>query len=165
MTRGAGTDGEGAVAVATTAMRIGPIAVRTDAASVRDFQGASSGESVPGLVPLIFPICWLARPEVRVSLLEGTGARDIVPIHESQSFTTTHRLELDRDYHFAVALTRSSQPERLTLQGTVSTPDGVICVEFETVLRLIGLAGAEARGGTEATTTHVSGAEIGTMRS
>jgi hypothetical protein len=153
-----------AEAVEARVERLGPIAVRTDSATVLDFQRASGGEPVPGIVPLIFPICWLALPEVRGGLLEGTG-RAMVPVHESQSFTTRRRLELDREYLLAVALTRSSQPERLTLQGTVSTPDGDVCVEFETVLRLIGLAGAEARGGTEATTTDVSGAEIGTMRS
>jgi hypothetical protein len=121
--------------------RLGPIAVRTDPAAVRDFQGASGGDVLPGLVPLIFPICWLALPEVRARLLEASGGGDIVPVHESQSFTTRRRLELDRDYLLTGAVRRTSGPDRLTLQGTVSTPDGDLCVEFETVLRLVGLAG------------------------
>lgn len=123
--------------------RLGPFAVRTDTAAVRDFQGASGGAALPGLVPLIFPICWLALPEVRAGLLAAAGG-DIVPVHESQSFTTKQRLELDHDYVFAVEFTRTSEPERLTFQGVVSTTDGQICVEFETVLRLVGLAGAGA---------------------
>jgi hypothetical protein len=149
-----------AEAVEARVERVGPIAVRTDSAAVRDFQGASGGDVLPGLVPLIFPICWLALPEVRAGLLEGTGGRDIVPVHESQSFTTRHRLELDRDYLLAVALRRSSQPERLTLQGTVTTPDGDLCVEFETVLRLIGLYGRGVGASAGQTETSVPAVEI-----
>lgn len=125
-------------AVVATATRIGPIAVRTDSATVLEFQRASGSEPLPGIVPLIFPIRWLALPEIRARLLAAAGG-DLVPVHESQSFTTTQRLELDRDYLFAVELTRTSQPERLTLQGRVSTPGGDVCVELETVLRLVGL--------------------------
>jgi len=120
--------------------RVGPIAVRTDSATVQEFQRACGGEPVPGIVPLIFPIRWLALPEIRARILELAGGRNLVPIHESQSFTTTRRLALDRDYRLAMAIARTSQPERLTLQGTVTTPEGDVCIELETVLRLVGLA-------------------------
>lgn len=126
------------------AARIGPIAVRTDPATVRDFQRACGGEPVPG-VPTIFPIRWLALPEVHARLLAEAGG-DMVPVHESQSFTTERRLDLDREYRLDVAITRSSQPERLTLRGEVSTPQDDLCVRFETVLRLVGLASGGAAG-------------------
>ncbi len=126
------------------AARIGPIAVRTDPATVRTFQRASGGEPVPG-VPTIFPIRWLALPEVHARLLAEAGG-DMVPVHESQSFTTERRLDLDRDYLLAVDITRTSAPERLTLRAEVSSPEGEICVRFETVLRLVGLASGGAAG-------------------
>ncbi len=140
MTAGASA---GAAEVALPATRLAPIMVRTDSAMVLEFQRASGGETVPGRVPLIFPIRWLGLPEVRARVLEMVGG-DIVPVHESQSFTTVRRLELDRDYLLAVEMIRTSRPERLTLHGTVSTPDGEVCVWFETVLRLVGLAGGAA---------------------
>lgn len=138
-----GTYEAGAAEVTPTATRLGPIAVRTDSATVSKFQLASGAELLPGMVPLIFPIRWLALPEVRARLLDAVGARDTVPVHESQSFTTTRRLELDRDYLLSVEIARRSQPDRLTLQGTVSTPEGNACVRFETILRLVGLGGGE----------------------
>jgi hypothetical protein len=136
-------EAEQAAAVPVEATRIAPIAVRTDSAMVLEFQRASGGEPMPGLVPLIFPIRWLGLPEVRARLLAVAGG-DIVPVHESQSFTTVRRLELDRDYLLAMEMIRTSRPERLTLHGTVSTPDGEVGVWFETVLRLVGLAGGAA---------------------
>lgn len=129
----------GTVAEQTVA-RVGPIAVRTDAAAVLDFQRACGGEPVPGIVPAILPICWLALPVVRARLVEIAGG-DMVPVHESQSFTIERRLEFDREYRLDAAITRTSQPERLTLRGAVSTPEGDLCVRFETVLRLVGLEG------------------------
>ncbi len=125
--------------------RLGPIAIRTDREMVLDFQRACGGAPVPGIVPLVFPIRWLALPQVRARVLEAAG-EGLVPVHESQSFTTDRRLELDRDYLLVVEMTRTSQPERLTLQATVSTPDGTVCVRLETVLRLIGLAGGGGTG-------------------
>jgi hypothetical protein len=118
--------------------RVGPIAVRTDHPTVDGFQRASGGMLPPGIVPGIFPIRWLALPEVRARLLEMASG-DVVPVHEQQRFTYERRLELDRDYRLAVEITRTSEPERLTLHATVTTPDGDLCVQFETVLRLVGL--------------------------
>jgi hypothetical protein len=121
--------------------RLGPVSVRTDRARVDEVRSASGGEIAPDRVPLIFPICWLALPEIREQLFDSTGANDVVPIHESQSFATLRSLELDHDYRLVVSVTSTSQPQRTILRGTVSTPAGDLCVEFETVLRLIGLDG------------------------
>jgi hypothetical protein len=128
---------------AAARVRLGPIAVRTGATTVQDFQRACGGSVSPGKVPLVFPISWLAHPEVRTRLLEMAGARDLVPIQESQSFTTTRCLELDRDYLLAAEIERTSEPERMTLHGTVTQPGGDICVRFATVLRLIGPSGSD----------------------
>jgi hypothetical protein len=128
---------------AAVAVQLGPLAVRTDRATVLEFESACGGEPLPGRVPLIFPIRWLAHSEIRAHLLEVIGST-LVPVHESQSFTYARRLDLDRDYRLTVEPSRTSQPERLTLQGTVSTPDGDLCVQFETVLRLVGLDGGGA---------------------
>lgn len=128
-----------------SATRLGPIEVRTDRAAVLEFQRGCGHEPVPGIVPLVFPIRWLALPVIRAHILGATSACGLVPVHESQSFTITCRLDLDRDYLLAVELTRTTNPDRLMLRGTVSTPSGDLCVEFETVLRLVGLGGSGAR--------------------
>jgi hypothetical protein len=130
------TAGEGAAFA-----QLGPFAVRTDSTTIDEFQCACGGVPLPGRVPVIFPIRWLALPEIRARLAEALRT-DLVPIHESQSFTYDSRLDRDRDYFLTVALTRASEPERLTLRGTVATPEREVCVRLETVLRLVGLGGS-----------------------
>lgn len=137
------TAAESAAREDAAVVRLAPIAVATTRARVAAFQRACGGEAAPGGVPLIFPISWLACPEIRARLVETAGPGR-VPVHESQSFTLVRRLELDCAYRLDVTLQRTSHPERLTVAGEVTTPDGEFCLAFETILRLIGLDGQGA---------------------
>ncbi|MGH6813218.1 MAG: hypothetical protein ACREDM_13085, partial [Methylocella sp.] len=98
---------------------------------MRDSGGARTG----GIVPLTFPVRWLALPAVRGLILQLTGGQGFLPVHEAQSFAYEHDLRIETDYVLAVEARRTAKPPRLTLRMAVSTGQGKICAHLETVLR------------------------------
>jgi hypothetical protein len=122
------------------------IAVRTDARRIAAF-AAAIGALEPGAlaVPLTYPFCWMTSPEVRPTLQRMIGDPTLLPIHEAQSFDYARALALDADYRVVLTFARTSGPERLTVAAAISTPRGVPCASFETVLRLVPRVDAPGR--------------------
>lgn len=124
------------------------IAVRTDADRIAAFRAASGGAAQEAgfsanepAVPLTYPFCWLTSPEVRPTLERLIGGAAALPVHEAQSFDYRRPLALNADYRVAFAFARTAAPERLTVAASILTPAGEACASFETVLRIVPLAG------------------------
>ncbi len=119
------------------------IRVRTDAGHVAAFRRASGegADAGAGHVPLTYPFCWLTLPEVRPALERMIGAA-VLPVHEAQSFDYDGALALDADYRVVFVFKHTQDPERLTVNAEIATPQGETAARFETVLRLVPAGGA-----------------------
>ena len=125
------------------ATSLGAFAVATGTAELAAFRLATGLAGGSG-VPLTFPMRWLALPEVRTALLAMVPEPDVVPVHESQSFDYVEPLKADEPYHLAVSARRETSPDRLIVEGVVSSAGGGLCARLETILRLVSTAGAAA---------------------
>jgi hypothetical protein len=76
--------------------------------------------------------------------LQAIGGEGFLPVHEGQDFAYVRQLETGADYVLTAEARRSAKPERLTLKAAVSTPQGGMCMRFETVLRIVPLALGQA---------------------
>ncbi|MGH6852046.1 MAG: hypothetical protein ACREDJ_02385 [Methylocella sp.] len=119
-------------------IRLPPIQVRTDRGEVAGFLRETGG-AAGGLVPLTFPVRWLALPAVRGLILQLTGGQGFLPVHESQTFAYEHELQIETDYVLAIEARRTPKPPRLTLRMAIATGQGEICARIETVLRIVPL--------------------------
>ncbi|WP_036255558.1 hypothetical protein [Methylocapsa acidiphila] len=120
-------------------LRLPPIAVRTEAERVARFRQETDAAAIEGLVPLAFPVCWLASPEIRLALSRAIG-EGVLPVHEAQSFAFERRLEIDADYVIEAELLRKDDPPGVHLHAVVLTPEGEACGRLEAVLRLAPIA-------------------------
>ena len=112
---------------------IGPIAVRTERASVRAFAAALGYASGFEGVPLTYPVVWLS-----LLMLPDVVPEGAVLVQESQSFDYRERLALDRSYMLdAVVDVLPGSPLRVSVRVTVSERAGTPLAEFTTGLRLI----------------------------
>ena len=114
-------------------LRLGPFSVRTDRAKVDAFRDRIGGRGKQ--VPASFPICWIARPEIRAAIADACAGR--LPLHEGQVFDYSRRLEIDREYRLFLSIEEETNPARLTLRGDVTTADQEACLSMETLLRLV----------------------------
>lgn len=124
---------------ADTPIRLAPIRVRTQRDEIAGFLRETGGARAGGLVPLTFPVRWLALPAVRCLILQLIGGRGFLPVHEGQSFAYERELRIETDYVLAVEARRTAKPPRLILRMAVSTGQGEICANLETVLRIVPL--------------------------
>lgn len=115
---------------------LGTFEVSTDGPAVAAFRAATGLRAEDTGVPLTFPIRWLALPEVRAVLNGLVTERDLVLIHESQSFAYERPLRLDEPYALNLAARREGAPDRLVAEASIVAADGSLCVTLETVLRL-----------------------------
>lgn len=92
-------------------------------------------------VPLAYPAIWLAEPSLFSVVRDLCAELDVVPVHESQSFSYEAPLVAGKSYDLSVSITREETPPRLTMTATVATPDGETCARIETMLRLVPRAG------------------------
>jgi hypothetical protein len=120
-------------------VRLSPIRVRTRAGEVAGFLRETGGARNGGLVPLTFPIRWLALPAIRGLILQSIGGDGFLPVHEAQSFAYERKLRVEADYVLSVEARRTAKPPRLTLKMDVSTSQGEICAQLETELRIVPL--------------------------
>ncbi len=121
------------------ALRLPPITVEADAGSVAKFRRETGAPAIEGMVPLTFPICWLALPAIRPAIRQMIG-EGFLPVHESQSFAFDRRLEIGAEYVIELELRRASDPPRLFLQAAIATPQGETRGRLDAVLRLVPLA-------------------------
>ena len=119
-------------------IRLGPVAVRTDAADVAAFAQALGNPETFGPVPLTFPIRWLSLPEVRGRVLRWLGTEEGKIVHLSQSFDFVRPLELDRNYSLETEVHRNrSTADETILRSTVRDAAGHTVVLLDAVLRML----------------------------
>jgi hypothetical protein len=69
------------------------------------------------------------------------AALDVVPVHESQSFSYETPLVAGESYDVSVAMRREETPPRLVIDATIAGLDGKTVARSETMLRLVPRAG------------------------
>jgi hypothetical protein len=129
--------------------RIGPLAVKADAAHVCEFLNATSGGGdTGGLLPFTFPICWMAMPEIRAAVASLARADDgsaLLPLHESQSFDYAEPLCAGVDYCMSVDIRREDAPLRLVLRADVGPSIDVVHLRMEMALRVVAAGGEDGQ--------------------
>ena len=93
------------------------------------------------ILPLTFPMRWLAAPAVRGAMTAMVPA-GVALVHEAQSFDYEQPLRVDETYALTLSARREAEPDRLVLHGSIAAGDGVPAARLETVLRLFPLEGA-----------------------
>ncbi len=118
---------------------LGPFRFRVDPERAADFSREIGGDGTG--VPLSYPAIWIADPKLFDPVRELCAAEDVVPVHESQSFSFSLPLRAGADYDVTVALRREETPPRLILDATIASVDGAPVARSETMLRLVPRAG------------------------
>ncbi|MFO1125437.1 MAG: hypothetical protein U1E25_09270 [Methylocystis sp.] len=91
-------------------------------------------------MPLAYPAVWLSSLAF-AAVSDLCAELDVVPVHESQSFSYVMPLVAGESYELRVTMSREETPPRLTMLATVATPGGETCARIETLLRLVPRAG------------------------
>jgi hypothetical protein len=116
---------------------LGTFTVSSTAGEAGAFREATGVKSASDVLPLTFPMRWLAAPEIRAALLDAVADPDVVLVHESQAFDYAQRLRSGESYALSVSARRESAPERLLVDGVISDGSGRELARLETILRLI----------------------------
>ena len=89
-------------------------------------------------VPLIFPIRFLALPEIRAALADVADVARHVVLHEAQSFTCARQIQPEIAYLLSATLTLGveSQP-RISIAASIHNESGTLVGEMHTTLRLL----------------------------
>lgn len=119
--------------------RVGPLPVLVTAAEAAAFADAVA----PGVsgVPLIFPVRFLALPEIRAALMEIADMARHVVLHEAQSFTAARQIHAEAAYFLTTTLTlgAESQP-RITVETNIDDESGTYVGGMTATLRLLPMA-------------------------
>jgi hypothetical protein len=118
---------------------LGPFRFRVDPARAAAFAREIGADEAS--VPLSYPAIWIADPRLFDQVRDYCAAADVVPVHESQSFSFSGALRAGAEYDVTVALRREDTPPRLILDATVASADGAPVAKSETMLRLVPRAG------------------------
>ncbi|MGE5388436.1 MAG: hypothetical protein ACM3NE_06070 [Hyphomicrobiales bacterium] len=92
-------------------------------------------------VPLSYPAIWIADPKLFDPVRDFCAAAEVVPVHESQSFSFSSPLRAGAEYDVTVTLRREETPPRLILDASIASIDGAPVARSETMLRLVPRAG------------------------
>lgn len=120
-------------------LALGPFRMCVDPARAAAYARETGGDAAS--VPLAYPAIWLAEPSLFSVVRDLCGELDVVPVHESQSFSYDAPLVAGESYDLSVTMSREETPPRLTLVATVATPGGTPCARIEAQLRLVPRAG------------------------
>jgi hypothetical protein len=118
---------------------LGPFRLRVDPARAAAYSRETGGDAAS--VPLSFPAVWLTDPTLFDSVRSLCAALDVVPVHESQSFSYETPLVAGDSYDVNVAMRREETPPRLVIDATIAALDGKAVARSETMLRLVPRAG------------------------
>ncbi len=118
---------------------LGPFRFRVEPDRAAAFARETGGDGAS--VPLSYPAIWIADPKLFDPVRDLCAAEDVVPVHESQSFSFETPLRAGADYDVTVALRREETPPRLILDATIAATDGATVARSETMLRLVPRAG------------------------
>ena len=127
---------------------LGRFPVAGTAAEAFAFRAATGLSVVEGpVLPLTFPMRWLAAPAVRDAMAAMTSD-GFVLVHEAQTFDYEQPLLVGEPYVLTLLAQREADPDRVILRGSIAAGDGAPAARLETVLRLFPL---DAREGGVAT--------------
>lgn len=116
---------------------VGPFPLKLDANDAAVLADAL-GSQRPGWVPMIYPIRWMALPEIQTAIATMVDLGRVLLLHETQSFEATVPLRADTGYLLSALIqVTGNDPQRLTVLGTASDLDGAICARFQASLRLL----------------------------
>ena len=116
---------------------LGPLPV-TVTADKADALAAALGSRRPGWVPAIFPISWVALPEIHSAIMALANCGDGLLLHETQSFECVIPLRTGLTYLLMVTMRLQDQASpRLSLQGVVSDTENNVCARFQASLRIL----------------------------
>lgn len=118
---------------------VGPLPVMITAAEAAVFADAVA----PGGsgVPMIFPIRFLALPEIRAALMDIADIARHVVLHEAQSFTLARQIHAEAACFLTAALTLGAEsPVRITIEIGIDDESGTRVGDMHTVLRLLPVA-------------------------
>ena len=119
-------------------LAVGPLAVRIDQADAAALAWAVAPDGAEPTVPLIFPIRWLALPQIHRALSELVDLSTVVLVHEAQGFVSAAPLCAGVDYVLAARLTRSEgAAARVMVTGTMRDAAGVDVGELHATLRIL----------------------------
>jgi hypothetical protein len=121
------------------AQTLGPFRLRVDPAQAAAYSRETGGDG--SCVPLSFPAVWITNRAVFDPVRELCRALEVVPVHESQSFSYETPLAAGATYDVSVLLRREETPPRLIVDATILSVDGVLVGKSETMLRLVPRAG------------------------
>lgn len=118
--------------------RVGPLPVTVTAAEAEAFANAIA----PGGcgVPLIFPIRFLALPEIHAALANVADMARHIVLHEAQSFTVASPMQPGIAYLLTATLTlgAESQP-RIVIEASIDEKSGTHVGKLRATLRLLPL--------------------------
>ncbi|WP_424361285.1 hypothetical protein [Methylocystis parvus] len=118
---------------------LGPFRLRVDPAQAVAYSRETGGDGAS--VPLSFPAVWLTDPTLFDPVRDLCAALEVVPVHESQSFSYETPLVAGESYDVSVAMRREETPPRLVIDATIAALDGKAVAKSETMLRLVPRAG------------------------
>lgn len=121
-------------------IHLGPMH-QTLGAEAAGILAAALGSQRPGWVPIIYPIRWLALPEIRTAIAAAIGPQTGLLLHETQNFEASTPLRAAATYRLSATVeVAGTDPPRLSLRGTASDDDGTVCARFTARLRLLPLS-------------------------
>ena len=121
---------------------LGTIKVKALATDAAAFRRATGCDGASDVLPLTFPMRWLALPDARRAIMTLVPEADLVPVHESQSFDYPTTLQASRAYRLELSGERVAAPDRLIIEGAVLGEDGSVQARLETILRLVSIPAA-----------------------
>jgi hypothetical protein len=83
-------------------LALGPFRLRVDPARAAAYARETGGDGAS--VPLAYPAIWLAEPSLFSVVRDLCAQRDVVPVHESQSFSYDAPLVAGESYDLSVTI-------------------------------------------------------------
>jgi hypothetical protein len=118
---------------------LGTHRLRVDPDRVAAYSRETGGDGTSP--PLSYPAVWLTEPRLFDPVRELCATLDVVPVHESQSFTYEAPLVAGESYDVSLTLRREATPPRLVICAAIAGLDGALVGRSETMLRLVPRAG------------------------
>ena len=123
------------------ATTLGTFAVIGTAEEAKAYRAATGMAAEPSYVlPLTFPMRWLATTEVRAAIATLVPQPDLVLVHESQTFDYVSPLRAGERYAMTLTARRKTDPDQLIVDGVIASLEGKHAATLETILRLFSSA-------------------------
>ena len=117
-------------------------AVAATQAEVEAFRAATGCPQAGDILPLTFPMRWLASPDVRRALLDAVPEPGLMPVHEGQAFDYEQPLRIGEPYRLRLSTRCEAEPPRLVADAVIEDADGAVHAKLEMILRLVAVEAA-----------------------